>query len=290
MAREVMFSVCYADQSPPKVIQDLHTFTPAVLHDYCRHRVQFADYPAIVKEKGKSVRGIYVTGLTEANMVKLDFFEGSEYVRVQAKVKLLEKDADGKEREAEGEGQDVIVYEFISPENLEHGEWDFEHFRKERMNMWTVGDWADGQGESRMKRTCIILHFACMMHSRRMCASSAVHLLTRDAFLQIRAIQLPSHTGYKSLCVVRFSSSSLFLYFKRRPGRSWWMLGARGGSACAGVGRAVTVASTFCDQENSGENRTDMAVRSNMLLVEGFNVASVPARVYFPKRVVGCEN
>ena len=140
-----MFTVCYADQSPPKVIQDLHSFTPAVLHNYCRHRVRFADYPAIIKEEGKSVRGIYVTGLTEANMMKLDFFEGSDYLRVKTKVKLLQKDESGKE--VEGQEKDVIAYEFISPEDLEHGEWDYEHFREQKMNMWTVGDWADGQGE-----------------------------------------------------------------------------------------------------------------------------------------------
>lgn len=137
MAPEVFYSVCYQDANPPDVIKGLHTFTPAVLQDYCRHRVQYADYPAIIPEEGHSVRGIYVTGLTEANMGKLDFFEGSEYDRKSVKVKLVKKEGD---KEVEGEEKDVISYVFKFPHRLEHGEWDFEHFKNERMRLWVRED------------------------------------------------------------------------------------------------------------------------------------------------------
>lgn len=137
MAPEIFYSVCYRTSNPGDAIKSLHTFTPAVLHGYCRHRVQFADYPGIVAEDGQSVRGIYITGLTDANMGKLDFFEGDEYERVETKVKLLKKEGD---EEVEAEEKDTSVYVFKFPNDLERQEWDFDHFRKEKMGTWVRGE------------------------------------------------------------------------------------------------------------------------------------------------------
>jgi len=66
----------------------------AILLDYTRHQIKHADYPAVIpysKSKAmfdrelspeeKSVRGSLVTGLSEADVRLLDFFEGDEYVR-----------------------------------------------------------------------------------------------------------------------------------------------------------------------------------------------------------------
>lgn len=139
MAPEVFFSVCYGDKNPPQAIRNLHTFTPAVLEDYCRHRVRFADYPAAVPEKGHNIRGIYATGLTDANMEKLDYFEGSEYERRAVKVQVVEKDGD---KEISGPEKNTYVYVFVKLNDLEQREWDFEEFRREKLNMWTRGDWA----------------------------------------------------------------------------------------------------------------------------------------------------
>lgn len=143
MAPEIFYSVCYGESNPPAAIKSLHTLTPAVLHGYCRHRVQFADYPGIIAEDGHSVRGIYATGLTEANMHKLDYFEGSEYERKNVKVKLLRKDGD---KEVEGEEVGAVTYVFLFPEQLERGEWDFEQFRRDKMRFWARGDWKYEQG------------------------------------------------------------------------------------------------------------------------------------------------
>lgn len=145
MAPEVFFSVCFGDKTPPQVIQDLYTFTPAILEDYCRHRVKFADYPAVVPEKGQKVLGVHVTGLTDANVEKLDFFEGSEYEKETVKVQLLTKD--GKNVTEDGI-KTTSVYVFISPDNVEKGEWDYEEFRKEKMQFWTRGDWAFSDGKN----------------------------------------------------------------------------------------------------------------------------------------------
>lgn len=133
MAPEVFFSVCYAQNNPPKVIRDLHTFTPAILSDYCRHRVKYADYPAIVSEEGHTVLGVYATGLTEANMDKLDFFEGSEYSREKVTVKLQIR----KGEKLVEEEKSTFAYVFLKPDFLEKREWDFEEFRNEKMRLWT---------------------------------------------------------------------------------------------------------------------------------------------------------
>ena len=143
MAPEVFFSVCFGDKSPPKAIRDLYTFTPAILEGYCRHRVQFADYPAVVAEEGHKVLGIYATGLTDANVVKLDFFEGSEYIKETVEVKLLTKEG---EKMIEGETKKTSVYVFNQPEYLEKREWDFEEFREQKMQEWTRGEWSFGEG------------------------------------------------------------------------------------------------------------------------------------------------
>lgn len=145
MAPEVFYSVCYGTSDPPDAFKGLHTLTPAVLDDYSRHRVKHADYPGIVPEEGHSVRGVFATGLTDANMVKLDYFEGSEYERKKVKVKVL-KTVDGKE--AEGEERDAIAYVFLYPDSLERVEWDFEAFRRDKLRFWARGDWKEEQGES----------------------------------------------------------------------------------------------------------------------------------------------
>lgn len=134
MAPEVFFSACYGDDWPPKAIRDLHTFTPATLSGYCRHRVKRADYPGVVPQEGHVVRGVYATGLTKANMQKLDYFEGDEYERVEVTVQILEKKGDA---EVAGETKETSVYVFLLPDCLERREWDFEEFRRDKMKMWT---------------------------------------------------------------------------------------------------------------------------------------------------------
>ena len=127
MAPEVFFSAVYGAMNPGKAFEDLHSFHPGVLNGFVRHRVKWADYPGIIREDGSSVRGVYATGLTDANMVKLDQFEGTEYVKEQVKVRLSDT----------GEEKEATVYVYQHPEELDHGEWDFEHFKKEKLARWS---------------------------------------------------------------------------------------------------------------------------------------------------------
>lgn len=143
MAPEVFFTVCYhTDTQDVKVLKSLHEFKPAILHGYCRRRVKHADYPGIVPDPQSSVRGMYVTGLTKNNVLRLDLFEGNEYDRSKVKVRLLSKVGNDKgEGNVEGDEVDCQVYVFKEPEDLEDAEWDFQNFRKNKMKKWTREDY-----------------------------------------------------------------------------------------------------------------------------------------------------
>ncbi|RYP29891.1 hypothetical protein DL767_006490 [Monosporascus sp. MG133] len=105
-------------------------------------RVEHADYPGITPDPDHEVRGTYVTGLTDANMAKLDQFEGSEYERRTVKVRLLTKAGNDKgEGNVEGEEVECEAYVFMSPQYLEDREWDFEEFRTQKMKKWTREDY-----------------------------------------------------------------------------------------------------------------------------------------------------
>jgi hypothetical protein len=85
---------------------------------------------------------MYVTGLTDANIIKLDMFEGSEYERRTVKVRLLNQVGDDKgQGNVEGEEVECDVYVFLSPDALEDQEWDFEEFRTQKMKKWTREDY-----------------------------------------------------------------------------------------------------------------------------------------------------
>jgi phage-related protein len=105
--------------------------------------VNDADYPGITPDPEHEVRGMYVNGLTDANLHHLDNFEGSDYVRKTVKVRLLSKVGDDKGNgnvEAEEEVE-CEVYVFIDKTELEDREWDFEEFRTQKMKRWTREDY-----------------------------------------------------------------------------------------------------------------------------------------------------
>ncbi|RKU40227.1 hypothetical protein DL546_002338 [Coniochaeta pulveracea] len=138
MVPEVFYSVCYDSKHVPDHIAKRHTFQPAVLEGYCRRRVRHADYPGITADEGHTVFGTYATGLTRDNIAKLDYFEGSQYVRRGAKVKLLEHVGNTKgQGNVVGEERSAQTYIFLQKEDLEDREWDLEEFRREKLSTWT---------------------------------------------------------------------------------------------------------------------------------------------------------
>jgi len=124
MVPDVFYSVCYNSKDVPDAIAKLHSFRPALLHGYCRRRVKYADYPGITEDPAHDVFGTYTTGLTKANMAKLDFFEGSQYERRTVSVTLLEKLGNVKgEGQVEGQERKAEVYVYLDKRELEEKEW-----------------------------------------------------------------------------------------------------------------------------------------------------------------------
>lgn len=138
MVPEIFYSVCYGTSEVHPSIAQLHTFQPAVLHGYSRRRVRWADYPGIIEDEKHEVVGSYATGLTDANMLRLETFEGSQYVQRKVRVKLLGEVGNGQgEGNVEGEEKEALVYVFKDKDDLEDKEWDLDEFRRERMSIWT---------------------------------------------------------------------------------------------------------------------------------------------------------
>jgi Gamma-glutamyl cyclotransferase, AIG2-like len=138
MAPRVLHRVCYGNADPEPWKARLLTIKPAILYGFRRHKVRYADYPAIIPQANSTVRGTFVTGLTPGDISRLDYFEGSEYAKRKVKVRVLIKAEDCSEKEdLEGEEVETEVYVWIGREgDLEDGEWDFDEFVREKLALW----------------------------------------------------------------------------------------------------------------------------------------------------------
>ncbi|RAL66174.1 hypothetical protein DID88_005846 [Monilinia fructigena] len=129
MAPEVLHRVIYgSSKHPPSASL---TITPALLPDYCRHRVRYVDYPGIISEPGHTVRGTYVTGLTPKKHAKPGLIlapKEQEHVHGLSRI-MAETVETGVQKQAQ-------TYVFIDLDSLEKGEWDFEFFREEKLKNW----------------------------------------------------------------------------------------------------------------------------------------------------------
>lgn len=141
MAHQVLTRVIYGTTTPePWQIAPLR-IRPAVLHGYCRRKVRGADYPGIVADPTKSVKGTYVTGINQGDLWRLDRFEGSEYTRKTVAARLLNEDG------TEGEHVLAVTYVYTAGlKHLEDEEWDWHEFVRDKMHRW-VGSSEEYQGE-----------------------------------------------------------------------------------------------------------------------------------------------
>lgn len=150
MAPGVLHRVINGTHNPSESQVSRLTVRPALLNSYTRHRVRNADYPAILPSPGDSasttaacVRGSLVTGLTSADLYRLDIFEGDQYVRRKVRVHVL-KDV-GLDEMAPTDSaahlleKDVEAETYVWDEGedtLEPKEWDFEEFKRDKMKAW----------------------------------------------------------------------------------------------------------------------------------------------------------
>ncbi|KAL8837294.1 MAG: hypothetical protein Q9170_002589 [Blastenia crenularia] len=138
MEPQVLYRVCYGSSNPTSFQKSLLKIRPAILHHHCRHRVLDRDYPAIVSSPEDSVRGTYVQGLTDGDIIRLDIFEGDEYERRKVKIRGLEVEGDdhGKGNVVGPEAEADTYIWVAGNEKLDEGEWDFGEFRREKMQRW----------------------------------------------------------------------------------------------------------------------------------------------------------
>ena len=142
MVPQVLYRVCYSTTTPTEPQQSRLRIQPAILHEHCRRKVIERDYPALTPFPGGSVRGTYVDGLSDGDILRLDTWEGAEYERRKVKIRLLEVEGDENgQGNVEGNELEAETYVWVAGENrLEQGEWDFAHFQREKLQRWTGSD------------------------------------------------------------------------------------------------------------------------------------------------------
>lgn len=157
MAPQILHRVLQHPQPP-------NSIKPAVLHNFQRCRVKDADYPGIIPSGSgnDSVLGAVVSGLSDADIHRLDVFEGVEYEKQVVHVRVLREsaglggrreesvgksvgghvhdvlDAAAEEVADEGGGEvEALVYVYVAgEEDLEAEEWDFESFKRDKLANW----------------------------------------------------------------------------------------------------------------------------------------------------------
>lgn len=142
MAPPVLHRVIWGSSTPPTLAHaSLLRIQPAILPAHRRHRVQHADYPAILPsgDDNACVRGVLVHGLTDGDIWRLDLFEGSEYVRRKVHAKALVEGGSVVD-DAEPEIECEAYVWGASPSRLEPEEWDFEEFVRDKMKRWVGRD------------------------------------------------------------------------------------------------------------------------------------------------------
>jgi hypothetical protein len=155
MAKEVLYNVIFGTSEVSRYNIQTITQAPAILHNHKRSRVKHCDYPGVIPQEGHSVRGTYVTGLTDGDIYRLDMFEGSQYELQTVHVRLLKSEGDAATGKGNVEGDEVETQTYIwtdTHERLEDKEWDYATFRKEKLSRWSGGE-PEGQCLLQVLRT-----------------------------------------------------------------------------------------------------------------------------------------
>jgi hypothetical protein len=121
MFPQLFYKTLYGNKDPSDDIRDLHKFQMASIDGYQRLCVYQAAYPGITPATGRTVSGYLVTGLTAANLQKMDKYEGGQYDRKPLTIKLSKMLGTGK---VVSDGTVVAdAYIFKYPHVLEKKEW-----------------------------------------------------------------------------------------------------------------------------------------------------------------------
>lgn len=146
MEPRILYRVIYGTPEPTAWQKKQTTIRPALLRGFRRQQVRNADYPAIVPVQNPAtiVRGAFISGLSDLEVMYLDHYEGEQYKRQRVKVKLLKnlglEDDVAEESLASLEGEEVDAWTYVwsdSAKWLAEKDWNFDYFRKHRMQAWT---------------------------------------------------------------------------------------------------------------------------------------------------------
>lgn len=78
---------CYGTLCAPEIMRTMIGRVPparlAILPAYACYRVSGRAYPGVVADQGSCTEGLLYTGLTDAELKKLDTYEGREYLRLR---------------------------------------------------------------------------------------------------------------------------------------------------------------------------------------------------------------
>ncbi|CAG8467143.1 11268_t:CDS:2 [Diversispora eburnea] len=103
-----------------------------LLHGYKRRKVHGAPYPAIIKDENSDTHGIVVKGLTPEDMLRLDFFEGDQYAKIEVQV-FFTNNEDYKDNKDYKYENAILAQTYVwidSVELLEDKEWDHKDFEE----------------------------------------------------------------------------------------------------------------------------------------------------------------
>ncbi len=82
----------YGTLMHPKVLQRVvrneHRAEPATLHGFARYKVRGQTYPAMIEQRDGVVEGIVRFDVSEADVARLDKFEGPAYERISIRPSL----------------------------------------------------------------------------------------------------------------------------------------------------------------------------------------------------------
>jgi len=133
MSKSVLVRVIGHQMGSSLAVREGLVFERAVLKGYKRLRVKGQPYPAMVQGSASDVvKGIYVKGLTDSNLLRLDAYEGNCYTSESVAVTTLS--ADGRVHQSE---EAAYTYVWAGPlELLDVAEWDFEDFVRNKQTAW----------------------------------------------------------------------------------------------------------------------------------------------------------
>lgn len=139
MALPVLYRVLWGTPAPSLARRARLTIHGARLDGYCRHTVRGCDYPGIVVARDgdgdgqqQHVRGRLVSGLTDADLARLDVFEGPQYERRRLRVAVLASIS--VDYNIVIGRTEADTYVFLHPDDLLPGDdWDFVDFERNKM-------------------------------------------------------------------------------------------------------------------------------------------------------------